>query len=119
MQKRESLIVDDSRVLYQLSLALDCTTYEVLLLIFVREDREKNARLVGDRTVLQLSWAFNENYIRHGYIPEFLVALCRKMLEQVGSFSQRTTRPAIITDTSLVHIPRPLSPTAKGQRPLN
>ncbi|MEX0933533.1 MAG: hypothetical protein WDZ74_02135 [Candidatus Paceibacterota bacterium] len=59
---------------------LNCTTFGVFLLVVAQEKRKENSSLIHGRSVIQLAHAFNNNYIKCGYVPQFVIDHCREML---------------------------------------
>lgn len=72
---------------------LDCATFEVFLLVIAQETKKENNCLIEGRTVAELARAFDDNYIKCGYVPRFVVDHCREILRQYERFSRATARP--------------------------
>ncbi|MEX0909756.1 MAG: hypothetical protein WDZ75_00500, partial [Candidatus Paceibacterota bacterium] len=112
-------IVDNFELLYRLSMKLDRETYEVFLLVITREKKKKENRvdvLLEWRTETQLARAFDENYIRCGYVPQFVVDCCRIMLKRQMESVKTSTCRAHGSVIAPIGIPHNLSLVVRGNR---
>lgn len=104
--------MDDSEFLYKLSVRLDCTTYKVFLLVINQEKKKKENyvdSLLEQRTETQLARAFDENYIKCGYVPRFVVDHCRIMLSRRTESTKAIVRHTHSSVTESIRAPRSLS----------
>lgn len=75
-----------------------------------REIKNENNCLIEGRTTVELARAYDNNYIKCGYVPRFVVDHCREMLRQYEHFSQATAEQVRKLGTaSCLRIPEPLS----------